>query len=298
MATIEELIRQTLITDAEMAEKLVQYKNTPAVFEKQAPGDGNKDWHGTQYPRLTYLAVFQDDPERKVSGIVTIDIVTKLDDETGPEVVEEILKRLLDGTFYETNMGTLATRWQRSDLWDEVDEQVTGMTVILDILAFPKQTLPDDPGNPKPDPIAGLISWTRTLLNEEGAFFVNGNPQTQPVWKPTAVKPAIYWRFAREELYQLTNAVAWFNASCACHVMAPSPTDRIPYIRQITDALAAAGTITLPDDSPMLFFGNINADSNGDMLSVGQITVSGRYGVLRPTPIADYKLNNIEFKEG
>lgn len=296
MATIEELIYQTLITSPELATKLATYNTAPAVFEKQAPEDSSRGW-GNQYPRITYLAVFQEDPERKVSGSVTFEIYTMLDDETGPEVIEAELKQLLDGTFFETDIGTLATRWQRADPWDQIDGQVTGLTVIFDLLAFPKQTMPTaGPEDLIPDPIAGLISWTKTLLGNDGAFFVDGNPQAQPVWKPTGIKPAIYWRFVREELQQLTNAVAWFNATCACHVIAPSPADRIPYIRRIAESLALAGLISLPDGSPLLFFGNINADSTSDMLSTGQLTISGRYGILRPTPVAEYKLNKVRFR--
>lgn len=315
MATIEELIYQTLTTSTEMASKLAAYNTAPAVFEKQAPEDSSRGWSGDQYPRISYLAVFQEDPERKVSGSVTFEIYTTLDDETGPEAIEAELKQLLDGTFFETDIGTLATRWQRADPWDQIDGQVTGLTVVFDMLAFPRQPLPDEipedlesdtdenpeadtdesPEDLKPDPIAGLISWTKTLLGDEGAFFVDGNPQAQPVWKPTATKPAIYWRFVREELQQLTNAVAWFNATCACHVIAPSPADRIPYIRRITENLAFTGVIQLPDNSPLLFW-NISADSTSDMLSVGQINISGRYGILRPTPVAEYKLNKVRFR--
>ncbi len=303
MATLEELLCQALAGDPAVAGNLAKYNLAPAIFEKQAPSDSSPGWGGkNQYPRIQYAVMYQDDPERKVSGMATFDILTLLEGQEGPEDIETGVKGVLDGSFFETsNLGTIAVRWQRSDAYDQinergstVDDRVAGMDVICDLMAFPGQTVTTEL-NPKPDPIAGLIAWTKTLLRNNGAFFIEGAPQAQPIWKPTSAKPAIYWRFVRQSVHQALQAVVWWNVTCACHVIAPQPADRIPYIRKITEAVAMAGTVPLPDGSYMLLTGSVAADSNNDPLSVGQITITGRYGVI---PVAEQAppLNTIKFK--
>ena len=280
---LEELLYQTLIQDVTITSKLAQFKGKPAVFEREAPADDNSGWGSAkQHPRIMYYVDIQEDVERKVSGQVYIDICIMLNATDGPDVVETALKNILDGVFFESTYGTVTLRWQKSNIYEVNDTLFTGMVVVFDLLAFPSMFTTAYPGMDS-DPIYSLINWLRGIMGTDSAFFIDGTPQTESVWKPSKNKPAIYWRFINTKCTKVTNSVAWFTAQCACHIISPLPTDRLPYIQSICETLAKQDEIILGDGSPFILFSAIEGNSNADAISAGQITITGQYGVLRNT---------------
>jgi hypothetical protein len=289
MPNFEELIYQRLTQDQQLTSLLAKFKTLPAVFEMQAPSDADKGWSGKQYPRVNYSVDKQENPERKVSGTVVLDVLTTTDQEAGPEVVEARIKDLLSNNFFEPDSEpVIALVWNQTNAFQEDggnDELVIGATITFDMLAFPVQTTAE------PDPISAFINWTTSKY--PGVHLFNTVPQPPYIWTPSASQPAIYWRLAGTKMEIQTNAVIWMNATIACHVFAPAPSDRLPWIKNITESLAMEERVYLGDMSPM-FIRNISADSNRDPLREGQITITTRYGILRSKPSAE-PLNNVNY---
>lgn len=283
--TLEELVYSRLKGDVLIAGWLTKFNDNPAVFEIQAPSDQDKGWDKKKtYPRIIYATDKQENAERKVSGTLTIDVMTTNDGATGPEVIEEQVRKLLTHTFFEaTNEPVVALVWNQTAAFEE-DETVIGVTITFDMLAFPSQIN----GTRKPDPIKGIISYCKELYPTARLF--DSAPTAPYMWTPTAQAPALYWRLTGVTTDQITNSVTWMTATIVGHLFAPTPSDRLPWIRQITEELATGPNIYMDDDSPLMLQ-RISADSSRDALKDGQITLTVRYGVLRTRPTSP-ALNN------
>lgn len=291
MASLAALIYKTLTQNSELTEKLSQFKNKPAVFENFAPHEKNRRWSTTEkHPRIEYTVAFNSDTQRKIAGTLQVHATTTMESEDGAEIFDEIIKTLLDGIFVEaTDHGTVAVKWSRSDGYTTQDELFTGVTVTFELLAFPKQISVSDTET-EADPIFSLVQLTKSIIGEENAFYIDGGEQEE-TWMPTSDKPAIYWRTTSNNVFQITSGVVWFNQECVCHVITQNPSDRLIYIRKITEGLAIAGEVTMVDEIPFIFIGSIRADSNADPITAGQINITGRYGVLRPREEGELIMN-------
>jgi hypothetical protein len=126
-----------------------------------------------------------------------------------------------------------------------------------------------------PDPVAALQGWTTAKWPE-----AHTDPAT---WSPADATPGFYWRLVRLVPAQVTVAVAWLDAEIAGHVLAPSATVRLQWVRRITEGLARKRRIRLSDGSP-LFLNRVTADSEADPMRKGQIQLIARFGVLQPEP--------------
>ena len=116
--------------------------------------------------------------------------------------------------------------------------------------------------------------------------------QTDPAaWSPADATPGIYWRLVQLNQVETTAAVTWLNAQLVAHVLAPSPSVRLQWVRKVTEALAVQRRISLPGDGSPLQFVTVAADSEADQMRRGQVQLTARFGVLIPRPI-DLILNN------
>lgn len=271
MPSLEELIYQTIRTDTIMAAELTTFSGGPAVFEIQAPVDMDKGWiKNQQYPRIVYSVDKQENPERKVNGTLVIDIATQ----GSIEVLEERARAILSNVFFEPTEGIMALVWNQTAAFDE-DDNVIGVTITFDMFAFPNQM------TTTPDPVNGMNTRTKTIWPNAYLF---DNIQAL-VWSPTAERPAVYWRITSIRNEQATNSVTWLSVNIQGHIFAPNSTDRILLLRTITENLAIDDRVVLSDGSP-LFVQSIAADSGKDPLRDGQISITGRYGILRTKPLA------------
>lgn len=133
-----------------------------------------------------------------------------------------------------------------------------------------------------PDPVKSLQSWTKDKWPTE----VYADPAS---WSPVDTKPGIYWRLVRINLIEITVAVNWLEAQISCHILAPSASIRLKWIRRVSEELAKQRSLEMEDGGLMQLI-KIAADSEADPMRKGQITLTVRFGVLQPT--AEYETLN------
>lgn len=159
MATLEALIYSRLILDPSLQGSLAKFDDLPAVFLRQAPGDTDRNWGDTQYPRVDFNVSRLEDTERKVAGTAVFYLWSKRTNEQSV-AVEAILRILLDGTvFHPDNEATSVLKWVRSSPFEvmtstgQLDEYTVGVSLTFDVMMFPSQATAE------PDPIVTLQNW-------------------------------------------------------------------------------------------------------------------------------------------
>ena len=278
---------------------LTTYAGKMAIFNQEAPADTDEQW-GTQsqYGRLVFALDLSDDPERKYSGTLAIDVLCENGKQI-PEEMEPIVRSLIDGYFFSTNEITIAAQWSASNYFTEPTEKVIGVTITFGLLAFTKQTTIE------PDPIALINKWSGTELKEilGKNIRVIGYDDMESAWKPTNETPAIYWRLTNISSCSWipdTYNCSWHTATVNGHILAPDKDVCAIIARQIDNALTLKRRLIFDDMSPLMVDRNIRVNLGNDKMRVGQITVDATYGILqapRPyTPINNISMNGKEDK--
>ena len=151
---IEAQVREHLICQKELEPFLATYADQMAIFNQEAPADTDAGWGSTsQYGRVVFNVEMQDDPERKVSGTMVVDVYCE-DGVQIPEEIEPIIRELIDGYFFSNPAVTIAAQWSSSSYFSGPTEKVVGVTLTFKLLDFPMQITAD------PDPIALINEWT------------------------------------------------------------------------------------------------------------------------------------------
>lgn len=263
--------------DPEISALLATYGGRSAVFYQTAPADKAPGWNGVQYPRVDYLVDWTFDPERHTDGSLVINVWT-LNNGTGAKhwTVGDAIRERLRDLFLTAKGVTYAIEWQRTDVFEaggQAGEPLTeGETLSFDILAFPRQATTD------PDPAEGMSDMVKAILP---ACRVVGLDELPELVKPTAEQPVVYVRTMSDGSAMRNSwAVAWMDVNLAVHVFAPDQENRISTIRALCNAMAMEGECPLRDGSPMLLK-RLAIQYSANPLRQGQITVTGRYGILR-----------------
>ncbi|MCD8308892.1 MAG: hypothetical protein LUD19_03475 [Clostridia bacterium] len=272
--TLEDIIYSRLTASDDLQRMLAEYAENPAVFYMNAPDDKADGWaSGKQYPRIAYMVDLQSNPERKTSGVLTLDIYCTEDGIT-PEEIEPTVRQMLCGVFIQPdNAPPFAMAWAKSEAYDqrtENDGLIIGVSVTFDIYAFPNQITSD------PDPVLAMNHYIEE--NAPEMFVIGSRVQIDGELVPTFENPAIYFRQESIQIQRETNTVAWMDAVLACHIFAGG--GEVEWMRELTNALALAGEVIMLDKSPM-FITNLKADSTLDALSTGQLRFYVRFGILR-----------------
>lgn len=130
----------------------------------------------------------------------------------------------------------------------------------------------------EPDPVAALQTWTATTWPE-----AHTDPAT---WTPADASPGIYWRLVRLIPAQITAAVNWLEAQITAHVLAPSASVRLTWVRKLTEGLAKQRRLLMSDGGPLELI-KVAADSEADPMRRGQVVLTARFGVLQPAAQAE-----------
>lgn len=274
---IEETLYEYLCNCEQLASMLAKYgEDTPAIFQQIAPQDSDPMWKEMQYARIVYDIDKTGDVQRKISGMLYMDIMCS-DESTPPEDIETILKELIDGYFFVVDGMTYAAKWERSDSFKtEPNHKVFGITVTFSLLAFPKQNTAE------PDTVALMNTWAKELFPNATILNVSG---TAAVFKPTDEAPAIYWSFQGLKDSPISSVFhcTWIQNILTMHVMAPSETIRNAIVTQAMQELAAKTRVLFPDKSQFIIH-SVAGNMSADPIKTGQLTVSGSYGLLRQYP--------------
>ena len=270
--TLEDLICQRLIGDESLSAKLAKCGNRPAVFYQTAPDDTAEHWQQRkQYPRIDYIVDYIKNPERKTSGVLTMNILCA-GDGTMPEEIEPIVRRILCGVFLVPDDMPYSLAWNRSDVFDAKsgDGVVFGMTVTFDVYAFPSQITAD------PDPVLAMNHCISQLFSE--ATVIGDGKATNPIFCPTAENPAFYFRVESLTTQRETNTVVWLDGVLRGHVFAGG--EEATWLRYLSNQLSLDGEVTMLDSSPM-FLRKLTIDNTLDALSTGQLKLEVHFGLLR-----------------
>ena len=275
--TLEDLIYNRLAGRPGLTGKLSRFRSLPAVFYQAAPGDQAPGWEdGQQYPRIDFVVDLQANAERQTSGLMTLNIWCSESGIQPEEIEPEVQSALRDIFMQPDEQPPYCLRWVRSDSFESKDRtekglHVTGITVLLDVLAFPCQETTD------PDPVMAMNQFIKEW--EPGAVVI-GIDKLPDYYSAKGNEPAFYFRLASLNLERETNTVAWMTATIAGHVFAPTAEGRLQRLKHLVDTLSLLGEVTMLDTSPM-FIRTIKADSAVDYLSMGQLQLNVRFGILR-----------------
>ncbi len=291
MTTFEDLLYRRMTENETLKTTLAKYRKAPAVFYQTAPDDTAKGWNqGKQYPRIDYVVDYISNPERKTSGILTLNIMST-EDGTPPEELDPIVRQLLCGIFITPdNAPPYSLAWSRSDTFDQDrsngDGIVIGITLTFDVYAFPLQTTTD------PDPVLAMNHYIERLI--PAAEVIGGLKPTGQIYTPTPEAPAFYFRLETLQMQRETNTVAWMDCTIICHIFAGG--EETTWLKYIVNELALAGEVIMLDTSPM-FLRNLQADNTLDALATGQLRLYVRFGILRRPPYSHPLINaNREYK--
>lgn len=264
--------------EMELGSFLAYYDNKMAIFNQEVPDDKDPRWDkdSSQYGRIVFSVDMRGNPERKISGLLYIDVMcVKGGESPPPELLEPIIKSLVDNYFFPTTQGTMAVQWQSSNYFSEPEKKVCGVTLVFSLMAFPIQTALD------PDPIDLLNKWTEESF--PNAHVVNHSEQPGAAWQPTEENPAIYWRTT-----QITNCVwipdtytaSWLTATIRGHIISPDFSVNNAICRDVEQRLVVAKRIIFDDDSPLMIDRRPAAIAGADPLKDGQISFEATFGVL------------------
>lgn len=278
MAQLEEIIYRRLCTDTALNKLLARYNNYPAIFFQTAPGDSQEGWqYKNQYPRIALSLDTEADAERKSNGKLEANIWC-CDSGIMPEEIEPILRKNLCGVLLTPRSSeTYCLVWARSDGFEirEVQSgqqtQIIGITAIFDVFAFPAQITLD------PDPILAINEYTHITC---GSCKIIGYDDMPEEYTPMDNAPVFYWKSGSFGIDKVSWAVSWVMGTISGHIFAPSASDRLRWLKIITQRMALDEEAIMLDGSPMFFTG-LKADSTADYLRNGQIQLKVKYGILR-----------------
>lgn len=283
---IEAALRTHLIEQETLVPYMGTWQGQMAIFNQEAPPDTDPGWN-LQYGRIVFMVDMTGDPERQVGATLAVDVMCEKECQD-PNEMEPIVRNLIDGYFFVQDGNTVGAKWRKSNYFAfEANEKVIGVTLLFDLLAFPKMiTAP-------PDPVARLNGWSgRDLARklDKTVRVIGMDDEEMVAWKPTAENPAIYWRISQISkcswIPDTFNAI-WQDATLMGHVFAGDVNTEMSICRIINNVLQRAGSLILDDGSPLFVDRNIKIVASNDPLRTGQISVIGTYGILREHPHAD-----------
>ena len=274
--TLEDLIYTRLSDPDGPAAKLARYGEAPAIFYQAAPEDTAAGWDGKrQYPRIDYTVDMQANPERQSCGVLTLNIWCS-EQCAPPEDLDPEVRAMMREVFMQPDESPpYSLAWVRSDAFEGRSQAnpatlVNGITVLFDLFAFPVQETTD------PDPILAINEYVKQWAPDA---LVIGKDTLERFQIATTDQPIFYFRLASLQLQRETNTVAWMDGMIAGYIYAPEET-RLKWLKALVDVLSLDGEVTMLDTSPM-FLRGIKADSAADPLTVGQLRLQIRFGLLR-----------------
>lgn len=288
----ETLILKAIQEDSKIGSMLAGFDDHSAAFYQMAPADTDPGWIGIQYPRLDFVVDWSYNPERQTDGTCQINIWCLNNGETdAPEDVGDAVRDCLRDLFLTDEDGMVyALEWQRTDAFDAGGQDgqplTIGVTLSFDILAFPIQITME------PDPVAGLCEYIKSIAP---SVLVVGLDELPALCRPTEDHPIVYVRMSGDMSAMRNSwAVAWMDVTLPVHIFAPGAHQRQVLSRSLCNTIALDGECKLRDGSPMLIR-RVAISASANPLRQGQLTITGRYGVLWRKPETP-QMNNANMK--
>ena len=280
--TLEDLIYERLIGPDGPGEKLARFSGRPAVFYQYAPDDTAHGWEGPQYPRIDFVVDMQANPERHTSGQMCVNIWSSEQsikpEEIEPDVINAFREVFItpDGkspyslSWFRSSAYSVGGKYPATTIRKDPDTMVIAIEMIFEVYEFPRQETTD------PDPILAINEFAKEFSPDA---IIIGKDQLSRFQAATAEHPLIYFRLLSTQSAEETNTIAWMTGVIAGHIFAPEPV-RLEWMKFFTDAVSYFGDVTMLDDSPM-YIKQAKMNAASDPLTVGQLRLNVRYGLLR-----------------
>ena len=271
---MDEVIYEYLTEQQDLRDILTSWNERPAVFNREAPAAEDDYWvNGAQYPRIIFGLDMQEDPERKISGTLTLDVY--ISTEIFLEDIEPIVRNLLDQKFFSDTENTIAVNWRSNNPFYTPDkgDQIAGMTMVFDVVALPDQHLTF------PCPVTALDTFIKSVFPD---YIVIGTDELPSVFEATDSIPVLYVRLRelKTSTRPSTYFTQWYDATMMVHVIAPDITVREKVSKILIETLGVhRERITMPDGAPMMI-SQVVEQMGADQLKTGQISMTGTYGLL------------------
>lgn len=286
---IESLIYKTLIKVPSISNNMALYADKPAVFYQQIPHDIDKNWTNKGiYPNISYNVDWRYNPERKTDGSMEIDIYCNNESKAAPENLASEIVNNLSELFLTDESGTYCLLWDRSDSFDIEGKEplVSGVTLLFDVLAFPKQE------SISPCPIWSVNTFIKENYSD---CIMIGHDKVPESLRATSENPVVYVRKVNTKNIKTIYAMAWLEMDISISIISDNINNTRNWVSSIINKLSIEMETLMQTESPFLIM-NINENTENDPLKTGQITISGQYGVMRKEK-ESIKLNNTNFRK-
>ena len=292
---LEQVICEHLQSNEALAAKLAIYDGKPAVFDYKEPVADDQKWQGeARYGRIVFSLQIRDDPTRTKCGSLAVDVLSESNTQSYKDM-EPIVRDLLDGYFFVSDDKMISLRWShRSPGGESLAAVCEGLTMHFQVYCYPVKR----PSTVNPASL--LASWCKSFVEGTGqsAYFLAAGENLPQVFKPTAKKPAIYWRLAKIEpcSWMKDRPGADFRtASLQGHVIVPGQSEEeAELVLRLDQAIEKAERI-ICDDLSMFVSKEDSTDLTADAMRQGQLTVKAAYGIAADE--AEYeKLQNVSIE--
>lgn len=208
-----------------------------------------------------------------MGGTLAVDISCK-ENLQFPEVIEPVVRGLIHGWFFSSGTFTVEAQWKTSRYFTQPTDQVTGCTIVFELLAFPIIT------TGIPDVIARINEWTSAL---PGLHVINYAELPAKAWQPSGTDSAVYWRLVTEKpavWIPDTYQTIWRTASIKCHIFSKDIATASTVARMLITKLYAAKRLMKDGESPIMVNQTNQIDTGADPLRTGQVSVEATYGII------------------
>lgn len=289
---IEQALYNHLVSQASLCPYLALYNDRHAIFNQEAPSDGDAGWGpGTQYGRIIYAVDMQGDPARGMGGMLTVDILCD-ENEQYPEDIEPLVRELIHGYFFCGGKFVVSAQWRNTSYITETTDHITVCTITFDLLGFPVLT------TTIPDVIERINEWTSN--NFENLHVINFDELPDCAWKPTDTESAVYWRLVTETpagWIPDTFQTIWRTATIRCHIFSKDNATAGTVAREIVVGLYADKRLLRDGETPIMVNRKNTIDYIADPLRTGQVTVEATFGVI-VIKSPDKSIAKIQYTDG
>lgn len=292
---LEQVICEHLQSSEALAHMLASYDGKPAVFNYKEPAADDQKWQGeARYGRIVISLQIRDDPSRMRSGSLAVDILSKSDTQLYKDM-EPIVRDNLDGYFFVSNNRIISLKWLcRTQGKESLAAVCEGVTMRFQVYSYPVKALS------AANPALLLCSWCRRYMEsiDRPAYFVDAHDSLPAVFKPTAEKPAVYWRLTKIipcSWMKDTAAADWRTVSLQGHVIVPDHSEAEAELAlRLDHAIEKTERIT-SDELSMFVSRDDNADLTVNSMKQGQLTINATYGIPADEEISE-KLQNVSIE--
>lgn len=280
---VETLIYNTLQGCEVLQRELAVYEGKPAIFYQQLPHD-MEQWQGdSSFPRVIYNIEWRYHPERKADGSMTIDIFCTNTTKIAPEDLAREIATVFEGLFLTEKEESYGVAWDRTDSFamEGSEPMVSGVTMTFDVFRFVKQE------GISPCPVWGM----HTFLKEyQPNCILLGRDTLPEKLYATAKYPIVFVKKESSKTIKTSYAMAWLESTLSISVLSSNEEKTRKWVTALYRDIALERETVMENGSPFLVM-DVQEMAGKLPLSMGQITVTGQYGILRQEP-EGIKLNH------